>query len=417
MRQQYKVLLIVSLIFMLKFFSYQGLDNSVSNPFQMIGAMVFVYYAFVNRRSRLARKGQFYMPIVMFLVSVFISDIPCFFFHDQSILNTLVGQRAFYCYFLYFFLYHIDADQKFMLSAFKFLFFCALAVNTIDVIFIHNPPFEWRVDDRRDSVSIFYYGRGFTILGCFYCLSEFLKTKKILYLVLYLLCAAYCFMVVSRMLTAGIAVGSGWIFLRFSKKSIANFAIIIVVLIVIGVIGVFYADKIVGSMLDVSQKQISNSQDDVRVNAYRFFFTKYQVNSFTMLFGNGVPYDSDYETWSDTVRTVNAARIGDVGLVGVWVYFGVFAVLSWIIIFSKMFFKKCNDNQLFIRAYFVTVLAEAFTGFATHNPEIMPTTIFALFWFERLGPQPMFAKVVKKLKRRPAEWRVQNTDEKLLQEN
>ncbi|WP_162996541.1 hypothetical protein [Mucilaginibacter celer] len=370
---------------MLKFFSFKALDNSISNPLQLVGALICVYYAFVNRNKKLARQGDFYKPIMIFLTGVFISDITCLLFHDQDISNSLIGQRAFYCYFMYFFLYHIDADEKFMLSVFKFMFICVFLINTLDIIMIGNPPFSWRVDERRSSVSIFYYGRGFLILGSFYYLQEFLKKKNLIYFAIYGICTLYSFLNVSRMLTIGVTLGSALIFLRYSRKGFANFFIIIIILVGVAIVLSVYADKILGSLFDLTQKQLSSSDSDVRTGAYNYFFTSFQPSVWTQIFGNGVPYNSAYEDLNDKIREVAKARVGDVGLVGVWVYFGFLAVISWLMVFYRTLLKKISDDQLFIRAYMIVIFAEAFTGFATHNPEIMPTTIFALYWFERLG--------------------------------
>jgi hypothetical protein len=384
MKKNYKVLLIFGIILALKFFSFRLLDNAISNPLQLIGELIFLFYAIINRRKKLARQGNFYRPIVIFIIGIFLSDVTCLLFHDQDVLNSFIGQRAFYCYFMYFFLYHIDADEKFMLSAFKFLFACVLIVNTIDILLISNPPFSWRVDERRSSVSIFYYGRGFLILGSFYYLSEFLKKKNIIHLGLYGICTIYSFLNVSRMLTVGVIVASALIFFRFSKKGFANLAIVLFILIAASAGITIYADKILGALFDLTQNQLANSDNDIRVGAYNYFINAYQPNAWTQIFGNGVPYNSDYEKIYDNVHEVAKARIGDVGLLGVWVYFGFLAVISWIMIFYKTLVQKINDNQVFIKAFFLVVFAEAFTGFATHNPEIMPTTIFALYWFERL---------------------------------
>jgi|GEM_PF-5300959 len=381
------VLLVLVILLYLKLFSFNKIPFLYSEAVHLGGALLLIFLFIIGlvlspKKRKIRFKKNFAIPVVLFLGSMVASVFPAYIYHGQPIINSVIGMKAFYIYLLYFMLHYFQYNYDDILRVFKFFFFSVIIIYLINYLLLPDPPFYWRLDERRGSYSIFFYGRGFLVLGCFYYLQKFFTDRKISYLILYIVSAVLLVLLASRMLTAAVLVGSALLMVSNfgkSKSYVLLFSLFLVVIFLS-----FYGEIMlfVSALLDVSIKQFENFDEDIRTRAIAFYITQFQESLATEVFGNSVPFYSEYSLRYRLIADGYKARIGDIGLFGVWVYFGIFAVLSWLIIFKKMFLDSLSRKGLFIKTYFLYIFFQVLTGFATHNPEIMPTTIFALYWYD-----------------------------------
>ena len=67
----------------------------------------------------------------------------------------------------------------------------------------------------------------------------------------------------------------------------------------------------------------------------------------------------------------------------IWVYFGIPGALAWIIIFKRILTWKTNDNNIFIKTYFINLLLTIVLGYAIFSPSYMIITVFCMFLFDK----------------------------------
>lgn len=295
---------------------------------------------------------------------------------DQSFMTSLKGYIYFYIYALYFLLVLLDVSSKRIELIVKLFFFSTLIVFLIDFVTFPDPLFSWRSEERRDGITIFFYGQGFTFLGAFYYLNKFFIDKKVYHLVWFLL-ASFCLfnLTQSRMNLLALVVGFFILLLSsdFKRKYLLSFFLIAVT------ITVYYSSSVFNGIKDASTDQAQYYKEDIRLMAHNYFIYDLQGGMPTVMFGNGVPFaDSNLG-----LATEKAAALGfwtaDLGLTGIFSYFGIFGVVIWLLFFYSVFKMKNLSNVIYLKVYFVTLLTTAFVAYAIFEPGFMPATILALY--------------------------------------
>jgi len=314
--------------------------------------------------------------ILLFFVNMIISAAMANMYWGQSFFSSLVGYRFFYIYFLYFVLIFLKMGSEDAEKLVKVFFFLSIAVFLIDVVTFPNPLFAYRDEERRGGMTIFFFGQGFTFLGGFYYLDRFIHKKKVLYLLYFLLSAICLFALTqSRMNLIALAAGALLILLMGNWK----YKYLISALFVVASFVIYNSLSFFENFKDANENEIQYYQENVRVEAQHYFLAELQAGVPTILFGNGFPAKDGRLT----DKYENAKLLGlftsDVGLTGFYSYFGVFGVIIWILLFLAAFRLKNNGNSGYLKAYFLTLLTSAFTGYSIFEPGYMPATVLALF--------------------------------------
>ena len=104
-----------------------------------------------------------------------------------------------------------------------------------------------------------------------------------------------------------------------------------------------FSDALFGSLLEDTQNQTENAENDIRTAAFAYYWNEIVSNNLTMLFGAGsssssAAYASQYKMfWVD------------IGLVGQWFAWGIGAILTYAVLLYKLFLKKKFDVASWVR--------------------------------------------------------------------
>lgn len=322
------------------------------------------------------RSNPMDYKVSLFIVSIIISSFMANLYWDQLFAMSLKGYIYFYIYALYFFLVLLDVSSERVEFIFKLFFFSTLIVFLIDFITFPNPLFSWRSEERRDGITIFFFGQGFTFLGAFYYLNSFFLNKKVHHL-LWFLIAAFCLFYLTQSRMNLLALIAGFFILLLSSDVKRKYLIAIFIL-ALGAI-IYFSSGVFNGIKDASADQAEYYKEDIRLMALNYFIFDHQGGISTIIFGNGVPFANS----SLGLASEKAAGMGfwtaDLGLIGIFSYFGILGVVVWLFFFYSVFTMKNSRNVIYLKVYFVTLLTTAFVAYAIFEPGFMPATILALY--------------------------------------
>ena len=366
------------LILFLKFFSLILIeDTSKLNSIGVLASGVFLgvftcYGLLFNKEFERKKLDKF---VLFFILCIIISMVMANLFWDQTFIDSCKEYKNFYIYFLYFIPIFLNIESKRLKRILIILFVLTLGIFLIDYVTFPDPLFAGRNEERRDGITIFFFGQGFTFLGGFYFLNKYIIEKKIIYLVLFgIACICLFLLTQSRMNLLALGLGFFLILLasNFKKKSLVAISIV-----AIGII-VYTSTKVFSGVKEASQDQSQNYKEDIRLQAQNYFLSQFQGGMPTMIFGNGLP-SSDSKLGLESMRgNLMGYWTADVGLTGIFSYFGLLGVLIWLLLFYYVFKIKVSENSLYIKAYFLALLSTAFTGYSIFDPGYMPSTVLAL---------------------------------------
>ena len=371
-------IIIATIVIFLKFFSFTLIDEtSKFNSVVILGLGIILaitaIYSLTFKNNLKEKKLDKYILLLIFsmLISMVMADL----FWDQTFTNSIKEYKYFYIFFIYFIPNFLDIESERLQNIIVFIFGLSVIVFLIDYITFPDPLFSYRTEERREGMTIFFFGQGFTFLGGFYFLNKYITDKKIIYLLLFGVAGACLFLLTqSRMNLLALGLGLFLILLtsNFSKKYL-----IAVSLVALGIIA-YTSTDIFSGVKEASQNQSKNLKEDIRVQAQNYFLTEFQGGTPTVIFGNGFP-SADSKLGLESLRgNLLGYWTADVGLTGIFSYFGILGVLIWLLLFYYVFKIKVSENSTYIKAYFLALLSTAFTGYSIFDPGYMPSTVLAL---------------------------------------
>lgn len=110
------------------------------------------------------------------------------------------------------------------------------------------------------------------------------------------------------------------------------------------------ANNVVVNYVQMSEKQLNNDDEDIRVqmaNYYIFDFNK--GNILKVIFGNGIPGNSELGKAVAHMSDFYSYWIVDVGLVEIFVYFGLLGFLVYFSLLRRVIKAKVTDSSIFAK--------------------------------------------------------------------
>lgn len=374
-----KGLIIIIVIIFLQFFSYTG----ISEDSKVMAAAIFgcgmlmfsLSLTIILFKRELTLCGLDHL-VILFIFSIFFSFFSAYFYWSQPIGTSFLSYRLFYIYFLYFVLVYFDLSQKEVESIILVIFFATLIIFAIDFVTFPNPIFTMRSEERRNGITVFFDGQGFTFLGAFYFLQKYFKQFKLLHLILFLTGGIFLFFLTqARMMLTGVVFGAILILLLSPLKYRFFYAFLGMV---VGIL-FYFTSGVFKGIKEQNKEQSQFASEDIRVQAYSFFLNDLQGGWPTMVFGNGYPAKGSKLEAITYFGQDKGFFTSDVGLTGLFSFFGIFGEIVWILFFYKAFTMKNAGNFTYVKAYFLMIFVTAFTGYAIFDPGYMPATVVALY--------------------------------------
>lgn len=141
------------------------------------------------------------------------------------------------------------------------------------------------------------------------------------------------------------------------------------------------ADNVVVNYVKMSEQQLDNDEEDIRVRMAKFYILDFnEGNTLKDIFGNGIPSNSEYGKVVSRMSEVYHYYIVDVGLVEIFVYFGVLGIIVYFSLLRKVIKAEVLDSCIFAKLgiyYFFMILPT--NSMLISNPLPVALIIYVLY--------------------------------------
>lgn len=342
----------------------------------------YFFYVVISHKDLLHRTREemkFSRLIIAMMVVPFLCFISYFSNGDlewQSHPTTIITMCGSVTFMLYFVLHALQVNEKTVLRVILVAALCILFLQVVQQVIPSKAMFgigsdtsddgmiQMSVYDMEQRNGIYRYrisGVLFTILALCYSWQEVLKKQNLRNFIFFLLFAASMYLFVTRqymIATVGMCVFSVFLAGKTTVSSKLKFLIPIALL---AYILYSFSDALFGELFEQTQTQTQNSDSDVRTFAFAYYWNEIITNNLTMFFGAG----------PNSSAAARASQYNwfwvDIGLVGQWFAWGIGAILTYIILLYKIFFKRKYDVAPYVRfmaflTFITSMLIYPYTG-------------------------------------------------------
>jgi hypothetical protein len=304
---------------------------------------------------------SFKYPIIFILASVFLSMYIALVDHQQPLDISILASRPMYFYLLYFALQYIKMEKKdvlqvIIISAFIYAFFYLYQISIYPRLLVTA-----HILQERGTTRIQMTGIEPLFVAILYFMGRYLTDKKVLFLFMSAFFIIILFVDASRIRILTMLIAVIWLFFNLSKENKKLIAFI-GIMSVITLLVVFWEN--IQLLVELTLNQISQGKSYVRFQSADFYLNTIYKSNLGYLFGNGIAStNSSYGMMIKYFEDNYLYRFyqSDIGLLGDFSRFGVLYILAVLALFYKVIRAKINNDNLFIKAYFIMALISSFT--------------------------------------------------------
>jgi hypothetical protein len=315
---------------------------------------VFLLVLHVVYQGRNIIKANFRNHILILLFASLGSALMADMYHDQSFSITLYQQHALYFYFFYFLLHYLLPEPKRLekMLIIYGIIYCSFYIvqRMVYPRLITEALIFW----DRGTLRIFMPGEIIMILGYFICFDKIFAKFNWLYLVHLVLSLIVALLLGTRMILFSLIVLS--LANILINKRVKNKLAIFGLFIGVAFISYFAMKDTFNDMISATKHHADQSSDYIRVRAAVYFVTKLPENRTMFVLGNGTPSErSPYGIMLAHVSNMFGFYLSDIGMVAIYVKFGLFFMMTCFVIMFQCIFSKLNGEIMYIK-YFMAYL-------------------------------------------------------------
>lgn len=364
-----KILIIIIFLSSATFFSLIFLPRSILLLLSFACTILVVVGAILGAiydRGDTFHKN-FALGINIILLAVFLSMLGAYFGHGQGFLLSLWVQSPMLLYLFYYFLHYTrvrpeELERLLIVMAVMWMVFWMVQYSIFP-----TKLFDVRVESSRGTVRVFLPGGAFAAIMYFYFLQNFFKTNKIKFLL-------FCFGFLIITLLSGTRSSIlplllvTVINLVISKRVKSKFMISMFMVASMVMMFFIFQDLIMG-LVEISENQANQEEDDVRQRATHFYLTEFYPNKINYIIGNGVSHMANaYGLKVMYYQTVYGYYLSDIGVIGDYVKYGVFHFIGVLLIFIKIFTLRIEPRYFYLKYASILLLLNELLGGAFAKP-------------------------------------------------
>jgi hypothetical protein len=387
MRRQLEIAIVFLLIIiLLKFFDARFLNESIVNYllFLTLICTVFISVPYVVPRN----KG-FVFPVQLFLASMFVSIIMSGLFWDQSLQDSLIATAPYLIFFFFFYLLHIKfpvniLEKIIVIYGILYILLYAYSFINSPTVFFGKPLWGEEFIESRGIVRIIFPGGGVFILTTFIAINKLTSQRKNRWFWMFLALAGIVLpvMQVTRQFIVGILLIYVYHFIRTLSLSKKVYILVSFLAIIFFLIDT--QSPIVAGLIESTRSDASLGGDYIRILAGEYFLTDFSPNFVTQFFGNGVPYFgvSNFGYYVDMLGVTQEFFLSDVGIIAVYVMFGVPAIIAYLLIWTKSFIIPLPEEFQYLKYYLWFILLTSLTWYTTYHYHYLIITVYVLYMYQ-----------------------------------
>ncbi len=333
------------------------------------------------------KPDGFVLPVQLMLLSMVISIFMAYFTWGQGFRDTIVGTIPFMLWIFFFYLLKVKFPIKVIENIIIIygIIYCILYFYQ----YTHsaNPLFGSEEEFKKDRgvIRIIFPGGGIFYLAAFMAINKLTtqKDKLWLWLSFSLLGLVCCVLQVTRQSIFALLL---IYFYHFIKDLNVVQKIFFISSIIVLILIISYSDNPVVNGLSEAQKStIQEGKQDIRIVAATYFLTKFSPNNITRVFGNGAPYaEATYYALYVLSLEEQGLYLSDVGIVAMYVMFGILSVIAYIIIWYKSFTLPVTKEYYYVKYYLWYLLITSVTSNYVYDLQYLIATIFVLYIYQRV---------------------------------
>jgi hypothetical protein len=380
------VFIFLLVIFSLNFYSAKFAASEVVKAISygyMLGAVL------ISLRHFFKKATGFVFPVQLICISILFSILMAYMSWGQgfSYSKTTV---PFLVWFVFFYLLRIRYPINRLENIIIFYGFLYIALYFFQ--FLHNDVvyfgFAEEFAEDRGVIRINFPGAGVFFLAFFIALNRSSGDGKYRWLFVFFLCLGVIVTVlqVTRQSIAILLAIS--LFHVMCNTSIFKRTIILVSFLAALLYFLNSDSSIYKGLAETQRETMSEGSQYIRVVAAEYFVKDFSPNIFSRILGNGFPnITSDYGKFTYSLADTYGFYASDIGLLGLYVQFGIFPVLAYIFIFFKSLAMQVPRNFYYLKYYMVFLLFTCLTSDNTYSMNFMFTNIFVLYCFQVIYEQ------------------------------
>ena len=344
----------------------------------IIFVLIFFHLVYSNQKSI---RQNFSTAILLIMLSLLSSMVTAYVVRDQRIIHTLLAQTPLYYYFLYFLLHQLRFDLKDVEKIIVFFAFVYIGLHFLQTILYPKIIFNSRVFAERGTIRVYLPGAHYISVGFYLYLQRFLRSNKMKYILFLLLIFSVFVMRAGRQPLA-ILLLTTVLFVMIDRKVKSRFF-----LIILGMIGAFSMflifQNIFIELLHTSQRDMTLGEEYIRINSARSYLTDFFEAPIAYVTGNGMYYEhSNYGELFDRNHLIYHYHIGDIGLIGNYVIYGLFFIIAVIIICTKALKIKIESAYIYVKYFVFASIISLIVGGGFANSDFICLMVLLLYMID-----------------------------------
>jgi hypothetical protein len=320
--------------------------------------------------DQLTFKKNFVPFILLIFLGAASSIITANYVKEQTITASIFAERAVFYYFFYFLLHQLKIRPRDL--EIIFIIFAVIHVCLYLLQYFAYPKilFDVYMMADRGTIRIYLKGSDYLALCFFMSMYFWLKTNKLIYAI-YMLAAFSIFLLLGGRQTIALMILVLVLAVFFTRQ--VRSRLFISVMIVISAACVFYMfQDIFKELLVTSNRDRSQGSSYVRIKAAKYFLTTFYKTPVAYITGNGVPgSSSEYASEMSLIRVSKGFYLGDIGLIGTYIMYGIFFIIGVAGIFFKAFKTKIQEHYRYIKFMFLGSMLSLVTGSGFGEPDFI----------------------------------------------
>jgi hypothetical protein len=318
---------------------------------------VIVFYKVYDNSDRFKAGFRFEMGLIFF--AVVISMFGAYYFHKQSFAITAVTQRFIYFFIFYAFLHVLKPKPEDLIRIIVYFGVVYAIFYIIQTLIYPRLLFDAKIFRDRGTLRIFIPGSGFLFLAYLIGLSRFIKTYNTKHIFLCTLALIVFVLLGTRQVIAPATIVT-ILMILFSKK-VTSKVLTIVLMLLIAVPAYFLFKDIFMGMFELSQKQISHYDQNIRYKAAFFYLFEFFPNKLSYIIGNGVPSSqSPYGIQINAFKDLFGYYQSDIGIIGDYSKFGLLLIIAQLSMYMRVMLRRLPQELDFIKYNFFVLILNIF---------------------------------------------------------
>lgn len=326
----------------------------------------------------LPKIKQFRYLFILLFLSIVLNSLSSSHYRGQTFLqNVRASQEMFQLSFFYVLVYFnpsVQQTEKFLFKIILLVLFCwILQMAVFPTKIFNGGGSEWFIHSDKWFRRVYVNGMIAVLLGVFYFLNKFLKTKKHIYLLWMLICTSVYIIKGYRIMLIGIIIGYIYLYIKYTGLKKIGYGLTRVIIFgglsVLILLFMYNYIPLIKSGLDVIVDKMSNNDTSlsndsyIRVLNFNYYTHEHFKSWIEYVLGSGFPHvDSPWgKYYHDYLLATLNYNYVDWGLLGLSWIGGIPLVITILLLYTKCILAKVKEDKYYISAWFVSIIIISIT--------------------------------------------------------